>query len=301
MKASARNLKPLLEGRLLAIDPRRLRGLLEVEFVVEEPEGEAEEPAYVTDRGVAIVRVDGVLMAKGSWLSRLFGVPDYESLERAVAELAADPGVRGIVLDVDSPGGQAAGCPELGAALLEARERKPLYAVASGEGAYSAAYWLASAAERIYVGQGGGVGSIGVVWPHVEFSQALADEGVAYTLIHAGAKKVDGNSVEPLSDRARSSMQAEVDRCYGLFVEAVASGRGLEPDAVRATEAGVFYGERAVEAGLADRVGTLADAVADLLEATADAAEPTTHQPFASSRAAGARWGSRRGQWPRSA
>jgi ClpP class serine protease len=88
--------------------------------------------------------------------------------------------------------------------------------------------------------------------------------GLKWTLIHAGTRKTDGNPHEPLSPRATADLQDDVDALYDDLVALVAANRGISSAAVRATEAAIYRGEKAVKAGLADRVGTLAQAIADL-------------------------------------
>ena len=110
------------------------------------------------------------------------------------------------------------------------------------------------------LGRTGEVGSVGVVAVHIDESGADAMAGLNWTLIHAGARKTDGNPHEPLSPRARADMQADVDALYDELVAVVAANRGISTEAVRATEAAIYRGEKAVRAGLVDRVGTIAQA-----------------------------------------
>jgi ClpP class serine protease len=99
---------------------------------------------------------------------------------------------------------------------------------------------------------------------------------VRYTTVFAGARKNDLNPHAPLSDEAFAGLQAEVDRVYYLFVTTVAQHRGLAPERVRATEAGLFFGPEAIAAGLTDALGTREDALAQL---TAYLAAGTTALP----------------------
>jgi signal peptide peptidase SppA len=234
----------------------------------------------------------GPLVARGDWLTALLGASEYGGVADAVSAAADDPAVRGIVLEVDSPGGEVGGLFDLvdGIRAIRQRSVKPLWAVAS-EAALSAAYAVASAADRLYVSRTGEVGSVGVVAVHLDESGADAIAGLKWTLIHAGARKTDGNPHEPLSPRATAGIQADVDHLYGELVALVAANRGLTTDAVRATEAAIYRGEKAVTAGLADRIGTVAQAIADLeaaLEAkriragppvSRSAARPSQRQP----------------------
>src|SRR5690606_3741977 len=124
-------------------------------------------------------------------------------------------------------------------------------------------YALASAAQRLIVTETGGVGSIGVIALHVDQSLRDANEGYRYTALTAGRHKNDYSPHEPLAEGARGELQAEVDRLYSIFVGQVASFRGLPDDAVRATEAALYFGPQAVASGLADAVGTLESTLAE--------------------------------------
>ena len=230
-------------------------------------------PYAVTANGIAIVPVVGVLVNRSGQIDASSDpLRSYSQIERDVRMAVSDPAVRGIVYDHDTPGGECAGCFELAETIRGLRGQKPMVAVANGY-SFSAGYALASAAEMVIVSQAGGVGSIGVVATHVNQAKRDAQQGLAWEYLFAGAKKVDGNSHEPLSDSARSDLTAEVQRCYGLFTGLVAANRGIPEADVRATEAGVFYGDGAVAARLADRTGTLVDAVAECAR-LADARKP---------------------------
>ncbi len=219
----------------------------------------------VTPDGIAIVPVVGTLVARSGYLGAASGLTGYGDIADAIEAAATDPGVRAILLDVDSSGGEVGGLFDLVDHIQAIRSQcgKPIWAVAD-EAALSAAYAIACTADRLYVTQTGEVGSIGVVAVHRDESGADAQAGLAWTFVHAGAAKVDGNPHQPLSDSARAALQADVDALYGKFTTLVAERRRLPPDAVRATEAQVYRGDQAVAAGLADKVGTLRVALADL-------------------------------------
>jgi signal peptide peptidase SppA len=257
-----------LASRPLAIAPRALETLLAASRVALAPHSGAVSPGRgyaVTDSGIAVVPVLGPLVARGDWLTELFGASVYGEVGEAVDAALADPSVRGVVMEIDSPGGEVAGMFDLADRLGVLRQSagKPLWAVAS-ESATSAAYAIASAAERIYVTRTGEVGSIGVVAAHVDQSGADAKAGLAWTFIHAGARKVDANPHEPLSDPARAAIQEDVDALYGELVSLVARNRNLTPDAVRGTEAAIYRGRAGIALGLADRIGTVETALAEL-------------------------------------
>lgn len=221
-------------------------------------------PYKRTADGVAIVTVTGSLINRGAWLGSYSGETSYEGIKFQVTSAANDPKTRAILLDIESPGGEAVGAFEAADAVRAANKLKPVTAVVNGMAA-SAAYALASGAGSIVTTPTGLAGSIGVVMLHADYSRMLDAEGITPTLVFAGSHKVDGNPFEPLSDAVRSDLQAEVDNFYSLFVKTVSSGRkGMSASAVRATEAKTFLGKEAVDRGLADSVGTFESALADI-------------------------------------
>lgn len=226
--------------------------------------------ATVAD-GVAIIPVIGSLVNRGAWIGTNSGTTSYEGIAAQVRDARSDPNVRAIVLDLDSPGGEATGMFGLAAAIRETAKEKPVVALVNDMAA-SAAYGIASQATEIVVSPTSVVGSIGVVLTHFDRSGEMAAKGIKPTLIYAGANKVDGNPFGPLSDAVRADLQSQVAKFYDQFVSLVAVGRGdrlTEQDA-RATEARTFLGQEAVDRGLADRVASF-DAVLASLQSEAKA------------------------------
>ncbi|KPQ06192.1 MAG: serine peptidase [Rhodobacteraceae bacterium HLUCCA12] len=217
--------------------------------------------------GIAIVEMTGTLVHRGDWVGESSGTTSYEGLAQQIEAAATDPAVRGIALEVDSFGGEVAGVFDLADAIRAARAKKPVWAFVA-ESALSAAYALASQADRIVLPRTGEAGSIGILIVHADYSQRLSDEGVAVNMIHAGAHKVDGNPYEALPEAVRDQWQAEAETLRSMFAETVGAGRGARFDATAAlaTQARVFRGARAVEAGLADAVSDLRAAFAAFAE-----------------------------------
>jgi len=222
-----------------------------------------DKPYAVTEGGVAILPVVGTLVQRADSLDAMSGLIGYNRLERQLAAAIDDAEVRGIVLEIDSPGGEANGCFDLARRLVEARAAKPLWAVAN-EQAFSAAYALACAAERLVVPPTGLVGSIGVIAMHVDQSKRDSQQGYSYTAVYAGARKNDFSSHAPLSPKAAVALQTEVDRLYDIFVTHVAAARGLDAKRVRATEAGLLDPETALAGGFVDAIASFGDTVAEL-------------------------------------
>ncbi|MFZ1445375.1 MAG: S49 family peptidase [Candidatus Dechloromonas phosphoritropha] len=209
--------------------------------------------------GIAVIPVVGSLVRRTMGLDLASGFTSYAEIAGMVDAALSDSSVEGIVLDIDSSGGEAGGVFELGERIRATDTMKPVWAVAS-DAAYSAAYAIGCAASRLVISRTGGVGSIGVIAMHVDQTARDAQQGYRYTPITAGEQKNDFSPHEKLTPDAHARLQVEVDRLYGLFVAHVAAMRKLDGDAVRATEAGTYFGEDAVTAGLADAVGSL-DAV----------------------------------------
>ena len=212
---------------------------------------------------IAVIPIHGTLVRRTVGLEASSGLTSYLALADQLDAALANPQVRAILLDVDSPGGESGGVFDLADRVRAATRAKPVWAVANDQ-AFSAAYALASAADRVFVARTGGVGSVGVIALHADHSAKDAKEGVRYTPIFAGARKNDLSPHEPISDEAQAVLTREVERVFGLFVETVAMHRGLTADQVRAWEAGLFFGADAVSAGLADAVGSFDEALAQL-------------------------------------
>lgn len=212
--------------------------------------------------GIAVIPVYGTLVRRSVGLEAASGLTSYGEISAMIDAAISDSSVSGILLDVDSPGGEAGGVFELAQRIRAADAVKPVWAIAS-DSAFSAAYAIACAASRLYVTQTAGVGSIGVIAMHVDQTARDAQEGYRYTAITAGDQKNDFSPHEKLSSEAQSRLQAEVDRLYGLFVETVATMRHLDARFVRSTQAGLYFGPEAVTAGLADAQGSLEQALND--------------------------------------
>jgi signal peptide peptidase SppA len=271
-------------GVPLLIDQRKLNTILEAigpRVLLGEPlQRRAELPAAPATRstrsianesGIAIVPIIGTLVHRVSWLDAESGMVGYAGIEADVRNAMADSRVRGVMLEVDSPGGEVAGCFDLADRLRAIADDagKPIWAAAA-DMACSAGYALASAADQIWVTRTGMVGSVGVVATHVDQSGADTKAGLRYSFIAKGARKLDGNSHAPLSDEARTSIETDLEKVYGLFVDLVADRRGLSAEHVRGTEAQVYMGQDALDIGLADAIGSLDDAIREMASTMSD-------------------------------
>lgn len=206
---------------------------------------------FVFSNGIAFIPVQGALLHKynHSWE----GATGYDYIRARFDAALLDDDVKGIVFNIDSPGGQVAGNFELCDHIYANRDRKPMMALVDTM-AYSGGYSLASSVGRIVSTPSGGAGSIGVVMMHVSVARAMESYGVDINLIYAGKHKVDGSPFKELSAEAHARFQAGVDRSYDQFVSLVARNRGLDADAVKATEALTYDAQEAKRIGLIDAV-----------------------------------------------
>lgn len=227
--------------------------------------GATRAPLRASVGGVAVLPIFGVIVQRASGLAASSGAMGTEQYSKQFAEALNDPSIGTILLQIDSPGGGVYGVAEFADQIYRARSEKSIVAVADSM-ATSAAYWIASAAEELVVTPGGEVGSIGVYAAHEDLSRLLDAEGVTVSLISAGKYKVEGNPFEPLGEEARAALQGRVDDYYGMFVRAVAKGRGVGVEAVRNGfgEGRSIGAHEAVKLGMADRVGTFDETLSRL-------------------------------------
>ncbi|EJL0134388.1 S49 family peptidase [Escherichia coli] len=228
--------------------------------------GQRPAKSYQVKNGIAILPVSGTLVHKLGTLRPYSGMTGYDGLTVRLQMAVSDPDVRGILLDIDSPGGQAAGAFDCADMIYRLREQKPVWALCN-DMACSAAMLLAAACTRRLVTQTAKIGSIGVMMAHTSYEKQLAQEGVDITLIYSGQHKVDGNSIQALPAGVRADFQRRIDEARRMFVDKVALYTGLSSEAVMNTEAAVYDGQAGIDAGLADQLINAADAVEVMVSA----------------------------------
>jgi capsid assembly protease len=218
----------------------------------------SEEP---TADGIAIIKVSGSLYRGFFW-------DDYASLRARVDEAMDDAKVRAVLLDIDSPGGQVAGLFDLTRHLFALRSAatKPFWAIAD-DSATSAAYAIASTAQRVFTTPTAVTGSIGARVMHIDQSEYNRQLGVTITEVASGARKTDLSSYKPLNARGLATLKELVGQAAEQFFAEVSRHRpALTVEVLRAQEAGVFIGTAAVEAGLVDAVANLDEVLDELRE-----------------------------------
>lgn len=210
---------------------------------------------HINPKGIAIIRIYGVLTKKTEAFDHILDMTSYENIHEEIESALEDKSIETILLDIDSPGGEVNGVFDLADFIYESRAKKRIIAIANDD-AYSAAYAIASSAEKVFVSRTSGVGSIGVIASHIDQSGFDEKCGIKYTTVFAGSRKNDLNPHEPMTSESLESLQKEVDRLYEMFVQLIARNRNLSIEAIKSTEAGLYFGEKAVEIGLADGVTT---------------------------------------------
>lgn len=228
--------------------------------------GDQQKPVATKKGAIQVLSLFGVIAHRMDLMTAFSGGTSTLAFADDFDAAMADPNISAIVINTDSPGGSVDGVPELATRIMNARGKgKQIIAVANTTMA-SAAYWIASAADEVVATPSAMVGSIGVFMVHLDESAADEQAGLTYSLISAGKYKTEGNPYEPLSDEARAAIQASVDEYYGLFVNAVATQRGVSANAVRSGygEGRVLTAKQALAAGLVDRIDTLDGVLAKL-------------------------------------
>ncbi|EPL7529588.1 S49 family peptidase [Morganella morganii] len=213
------------------------------------------DSGYDVLEGIAVIPVYGTLVQKLGTLRPYSGMTGYDGIRRVFLTAVNDPEVKGICLDIDSPGGEVAGCFDLVDLIYAERGKKPIHAILS-ENAFSAAYAIASAADKIYVPRTGGVGSVGVIVIHCDWSQRIKDDGLKVSIITYGNRKAESNPYVALSDEAKAAIQHDVDEMGRLFVSTVSRNRGLSETVIRNTQAACYLAAEGVQMGLADVVAS---------------------------------------------
>ncbi len=209
--------------------------------------------------GVGIIPVRDSLFMRANLMTDHCGATSYETLMRDFHSLLSDDSVHSILFDIDSPGGEAGGCSELADAIFSARGQKPIVAYISDYGA-SAAYWIASACERIYASDSAIVGSIG--------TQIVTFSGETEGEIRIVASQSPNKNRDPGTPEGVEDLQERADALAGIFIEKVARNRGISPESVMKNygQGAVFVGEKAKKQGLVDGISTLENVIATLGE-----------------------------------
>lgn len=238
-------------------------GIVALTFVfaaVSKPGG---KPASST-RGsgeVGIIYIEGII-ASGQSGSTLGGQASSEDIASALREAARDPGIKAVVIRLNSPGGTAAAAQEIGNEVDRLRKSGKKVVASMGDTAASGAYWIAAGTDRIVANQGSLTGSIGVIMELYDLQGLYGKIGVDTETFKSGPYKDMGSYSRSSTPEERAIFQSMIDDIYSQFVEYVAQGRHMDAAEVRALADGrVYTGRQAKEIGLVDQLGDFHDAV----------------------------------------
>jgi signal peptide peptidase SppA len=220
---------------------------------------ERAQQARVRD-GVAIIDANGPLFRRANLMTAMSGATSYSIIMADLQAALDDPAVRAVMLNIDSPGGEVNGADELAQAIYAARGVKPIVAYVGGAGA-SAAYWVASAADSVVASPTAVLGSIGVQVAATVSAPKAGEK--SYTFVSSQSPK---KNPDIGTEAAATQIQQTIDAMAQVFVETVARNRGVATETVLTNfgAGGTFVGKAAVEAGLADSIGSFEAVLAEL-------------------------------------
>jgi signal peptide peptidase SppA len=254
-----------IDGTTLAASQLRQKAS---DWIDEEPASPARRQ-YTVEQRVARVPIDGTLVHKLGGVAPWSGMVGYDCLEKVIADAQDNKEVGAILLDIDSPGGEVAGCFDFARKLRTMGRSgggKPIIAFAN-EMACSAAYAIASQCDAVMTTETGMVGSIGVWTMLVDMTKGLSQNGISATMIRAGDRKARGGPYEHADKETVTKLQDWVDGTWDIFCELVATTRPLTAAAVKGLQGDWFVGSDALGLGLVDAVDSpeaIFEAVAEL-------------------------------------
>jgi len=222
-------------------------------------DGEVDHKNNVTirDDGIAVIHIDGALSYRSDLWSAWLGMDTYNSIETSIDECVKNPSVFGILLDINSPGGEVSGCSDIADKIFSLRDDRlnlPCGIVARTGGLMcSAAYWIGSACEKVFTAANGTIGSIGTMLAYNKNGKSNFEIIVS---------DLSPNKNAPIdTENGLALVKQELNDLAEVFINAVARNRATSFDDVVSNygKGGVFIGQKAVDAGLVDGVASLDD------------------------------------------
>lgn len=199
---------------------------------------------------VAIIPIEGLISTDGdNWMPTVKSAGIVEQIEKA----DKNSEIKAILLEINSPGGTPVATDEIASAIKSAN--KTTVAVIRETGA-SGAYWIATAADKIFANRMSVTGSIGVQASRLEYYGLLADYNVTYRQLIAGRLKDAGTPLRQMTSEEKQLFQRLLDGLHEEFIATVAENRNLPKEKVREMATGfVYLGSEAKELGLVDELG----------------------------------------------
>lgn len=221
--------------------------------------------------GVAVIPITGPIFRYANLFTEISGATSTQVLAIDIQTALGDPQIKAIVINADSPGGEATGVNELAEMIYQARGTKPIKAYVGGQAA-SAMYWIASAADEVVVDDTAQLGSVGVVLSLRKREDRPGEKSYEIVSSNAPNKRPDMET-----EAGRAQLQTRTDELASVFLDKVARNRGIPREEIngRFREGGIATGALAVEAGMADRLGSLEGLIAEL---AGSVSKPSTTQ-----------------------
>ena len=216
---------------------------------------------YSVQQNVGVISIKGSLVEGSAGYGTFFGQTGYDDIRAALVAAVSNPEVKSILLDVSSGGGQVSGVDDTAQLISRVNAVKPVVTY-TGSMMGSAALWLGASSSYVVAGKTAIVGSLGVIMVHMDRSEELRSMGRKPTVIRAGSEKALASPYEPLSEKAQAGLQSQADMMYGVFLNHVASSRGVSATNgdKKFGQGREFVGQQAVDVGLVDKLGTYEDA-----------------------------------------
>lgn len=264
----------LIEQSLWAITDEGLNTLMSVASrsndLVALEKSLGQKPSYAHSstvrEGIGIVPLQGPTFKRANLFTAVSGATSYEIVLRDIHAMIESPEVKAILLNIDSPGGEANGCAELADHIYNARQLKPIYAYVGGLGA-SAAYWIASSCSKIYASETALLGSIGV--------QSLVRSKEKSGEISFVSSVSPNKNRDPGTEKGATEVQRTVDDLGAIFVQKIARNRGVSPETVleKFGQGSVFIGDKSLEKGMIDEISSFEGAIMSIAREVAEASD----------------------------
>lgn len=202
--------------------------------------------------GVAVIPITGPIFRYANLFTEISGATSTQVLATDIQTALDDPQIKAIVLNADSPGGEATGINELAEMIYQARGTKPIKAYVGGQAA-SAMYWIASAADEVIVDDTAQLGSVGVVLSLRKREDRPGEKSYEIVSSNAPNKRPDMET-----EAGRAQLQTRTDELASVFLDKTSRNRSIPREEVndRFRQGGMATGALAVEAGMADRLGS---------------------------------------------
>ncbi len=210
---------------------------------------------------IQIIELHGVISVDNN--DKLFSnTISSSNIVKQIEEVGKNDNIKGVIFDINSPGGTVVGSQEIADAVKNLNKTK--YAIIRDVGA-SGGYWVASATDKIYASPVSVTGSIGVISSYLEFNELFEKYGINYERLVSGERKDIGSPYRKLTKEEKELLQNKINKVYDYFVNEVAKNRKLSYEEVKKIATGEFYlGMEAKELKLIDEFGNKQKVIEDM-------------------------------------